>query len=195
VATATWCMLACECQQSGSCRMPIQCIWGQCRLAPTHLQCDLHICTSLKLQFYICSSRVSSLSYSGFCGCSCVVLPLLPTSQDIPTMCEGGKRLVVAPPGPMQASGCVNTVSSRSNIVFCCWCLCCRTFLPLLPISQDIPAMREGGKRLVVAPPGPMQRQGVKSLTWVTGLLDAIDEAGGELGLRKHLGFLAVESS
>jgi hypothetical protein len=40
--------------------------------------------------------------------------------------------------------------------------------------------MREGGKRLVVAPPGPMQRQGVKSLTWVANLLDAIDEAGGE---------------
>ena len=42
--------------------------------------------------------------------------------------------------------------------------------------------MREGGKRLVVAPPGPMQRQGVKSLTWVTGLLEAIDEAGGGWG-------------
>lgn len=42
--------------------------------------------------------------------------------------------------------------------------------------------MREGGKRLVVAPPGPMQRQGVKSLTWVANLLDAIDEAGGEEG-------------
>lgn len=41
--------------------------------------------------------------------------------------------------------------------------------------------MREGGKRLVVAPPGPMQRQGVKSLQWVTGLMDAIDEAGGKL--------------
>lgn len=44
--------------------------------------------------------------------------------------------------------------------------------------AQDIPPMREGGKRLVVAPPGPMQRQGVKSLTWVANLLDAIDEAG-----------------
>lgn len=42
--------------------------------------------------------------------------------------------------------------------------------------------MQEGGKRLVVAPPGPLQRQGVKSLTWVTGLLDAIDEAGGRWG-------------
>lgn len=47
-------------------------------------------------------------------------------------------------------------------------------------VLQDIPPMREGGKRLVLARPGPMQRQGVKSLTWVTGLLDAIDEAGGE---------------
>lgn len=51
---------------------------------------------------------------------------------------------------------------------------------PALVTPQDIPPMREGGKRLVIAPPGPMQRQGVKSLTWVTGLLEAIDEAGGE---------------
>lgn len=43
--------------------------------------------------------------------------------------------------------------------------------------------MREGGQRLVVAPPGPMQRQGVKSLTWVTGLIQAIDDAGGGLWL------------
>jgi hypothetical protein len=45
--------------------------------------------------------------------------------------------------------------------------------------SQDIPAMKEGGKRLVVAPPGPLQRQGTKSLVWMVGMLDALEEAGG----------------
>eukprot|EP00775_Hariotina_reticulata_P007427 gene7427-7636_t len=44
--------------------------------------------------------------------------------------------------------------------------------------SQDIPAMKEGGKRLVVAPPGPLQRQGTKSLVWMVGMLDALEEAG-----------------
>lgn len=39
--------------------------------------------------------------------------------------------------------------------------------------------MHEGGKRLVVAPPGPMQRQGTKSLLWVVGLSEALEEAGG----------------
>jgi hypothetical protein len=40
--------------------------------------------------------------------------------------------------------------------------------------------MREGGKRYVVASPGPMQRQGTKSLLWVVGLSQALEEAGGE---------------
>jgi hypothetical protein len=45
---------------------------------------------------------------------------------------------------------------------------------------QDIPSMREGGKRYVVASPGPMQRQGTKSLLWVVGLSQALEEAGGK---------------
>jgi hypothetical protein len=53
--------------------------------------------------------------------------------------------------------------------------------------------MREGGKRLVVAPPGPMQRQGVKSLTWVTGLIQAVDEAGGGLLLLQGTGVLLID--
>jgi hypothetical protein len=40
--------------------------------------------------------------------------------------------------------------------------------------------MREGGVRRLVVPPGPLQRQGTKSLTWVVGLLDALEESGGE---------------
>jgi hypothetical protein len=40
--------------------------------------------------------------------------------------------------------------------------------------------MREGGKRYVVASPGPMQRQGTKSLLWVVGLSQALEEAGGK---------------
>jgi hypothetical protein len=47
-------------------------------------------------------------------------------------------------------------------------------------VSQDIPPMREGGKRYVVASPGPMQRQGTKSLLWVVGLSQALEEAGGK---------------
>lgn len=38
--------------------------------------------------------------------------------------------------------------------------------------------MREGGKRLIVAPPGPLQKQGTKSLLWVVGLSEAIEDAG-----------------
>lgn len=47
-------------------------------------------------------------------------------------------------------------------------------------VVQDIPPMREGGKRYVVASPGPMQRQGTKSLLWVVGLSQALEEAGGK---------------
>lgn len=47
-------------------------------------------------------------------------------------------------------------------------------------LLQDIPPMQEGGKRYVVASPGPMQRQGTKSLLWVVGLSQALEEAGGE---------------
>jgi hypothetical protein len=67
----------------------------------------------------------------------------------------------------------------------------CHLLRPLL--AQDMPPMREGGKRLVVAPPGPMQRQGVKSLTWVTGLIQAVDEAGG--GLLLMQGTVVLEHS
>lgn len=38
--------------------------------------------------------------------------------------------------------------------------------------------MREGGKRLIIAPPGPLQKQGTKSLLWVVGLSEAIEDAG-----------------
>ncbi|WIA41707.1 hypothetical protein OEZ86_009053 [Tetradesmus obliquus] len=44
--------------------------------------------------------------------------------------------------------------------------------------AEDIPPMQEGGKRYVVASPGPMQRQGTKSLLWVVGLSQALEEAG-----------------
>ncbi|KAF8071327.1 FKBP13 [Scenedesmus sp. PABB004] len=44
--------------------------------------------------------------------------------------------------------------------------------------AEDVPPMREGGTRRVVAPPGPLQRQGVKSLLWVAELSEAIEEAG-----------------
>eukprot|EP00878_Enallax_costatus_P013464 GHUV01014079.1.p1 GENE.GHUV01014079.1~~GHUV01014079.1.p1 ORF type:complete len:243 (+),score=52.90 GHUV01014079.1:1050-1778(+) len=47
--------------------------------------------------------------------------------------------------------------------------------------SQDVPPMHEGGKRLIVAPPGPLQKQGTKSLVWVVGLSEAIAEAGLEV--------------
>jgi GTP-sensing pleiotropic transcriptional regulator CodY len=39
--------------------------------------------------------------------------------------------------------------------------------------------MREGGKRRIVVPPGPLQQQGTKSLVWMVGLLDALEDAGG----------------
>lgn len=39
--------------------------------------------------------------------------------------------------------------------------------------------MREGGKRLLVLPPGPLQRQGTKSLVWMVGMLDALEDSGG----------------
>eukprot|EP00879_Flechtneria_rotunda_P007155 GHRR01007508.1.p1 GENE.GHRR01007508.1~~GHRR01007508.1.p1 ORF type:complete len:247 (+),score=72.82 GHRR01007508.1:209-949(+) len=44
--------------------------------------------------------------------------------------------------------------------------------------AEDIPPMHEGGKRLIVAPPGPMQKQGTKSLVWMVGMLDALEDAG-----------------
>lgn len=44
--------------------------------------------------------------------------------------------------------------------------------------------MREGGLRRIVVPPGPLQQQGTKSLVWMVGLLEALDEAGGEDDLR-----------
>ena len=42
--------------------------------------------------------------------------------------------------------------------------------------------MKEGGVRRLVVPPGPLQRQGTKSLVWVVGLSEAMEEAGGEGG-------------
>ena len=42
-----------------------------------------------------------------------------------------------------------------------------RPLPPSLPPSSPIP-------------PGPLQRQGVKSLTWVVGLSEAMEEAGME---------------
>lgn len=40
--------------------------------------------------------------------------------------------------------------------------------------------MREGGTRRIVVPPGRLQQQGTKSLVWIAGLLDALEDAGGE---------------
>ena len=42
--------------------------------------------------------------------------------------------------------------------------------------------MREGGTRRIVVPPGRLQQQGTKSLVWIAGLLDALEDAGGEEG-------------
>lgn len=48
--------------------------------------------------------------------------------------------------------------------------------------------MREGGLRRILVPPGPLQAQGTKSLVWVAGLLEALDEAGGAPGAHSMAG-------
>ncbi len=54
--------------------------------------------------------------------------------------------------------------------------------------------MHEGGKRLIIAPPGPLQKQGTKSLVWVVGLSEALAEAGlGMYGVARVIAAHAVQ--
>ncbi|GBG00620.1 hypothetical protein Rsub_13352 [Raphidocelis subcapitata] len=48
----------------------------------------------------------------------------------------------------------------------------------ILGAEGVLPPMREGGKRRIVVPPGPLQQQGTKSLVWMVGLLEALEDAG-----------------
>jgi len=48
---------------------------------------------------------------------------------------------------------------------------------------QGIPPMKEGGRRRILVPAGPLQQQGTKSLVWMVGMLGALEEAGGGWGL------------
>ena len=105
-------------------------------------------------------------------------------AEGIPPMRRGGRRRLIVPPGE-PLLGRRGLGLGRAFFFF--WAGGGGQRLPLTPQHQRVRMARSLTRPLPPSlppsspiPPGPLQRQGVKSLTWVVGLSEAMEEAGME---------------